>query len=175
MTWADWTWMDWSIVAVVLFSLLLGLRRGALTGILSILGLVCALIAASVWYPSLAELAVLSLRLDKAWAATGAFLVLTAAVYVVVGVAATILLSVHRMSMSGHVIGGVVGAAKGGVLAAVLLAIALASPVGATIRRDLGRSHVAPPVVQGYQVAVKKLSTILPPAIHLPDADKVRF
>ncbi len=175
MTWTDLTWLDWAIVAVVLFSLLQGLRRGPLTGLLSILGLVCGVVAASVWYPSLADLLTLALHTDKAWTATAAFLAVLAAIYVLIGVAATVLLWVQRMSLPARVLGGLIGGVKGGLLATVLIAVTLASPLGRWVRSDVGRSRLAPHAVQGYQAAVKGLASILPSSIHLLDADKARF
>lgn len=169
------TWIDWAVVAVLLFSLLQGLWRGMLTGLVSILGLIVGFIAAAVWYPSFAEILVLALRVDRAWAGTAAFLALLAAIYVVVGVLATILLWTRRMSGPARLVGGLVGVTKGGVLVAVLLAVAIASPLGDTVRRDVDRSLLVPYIVRGHKVVVKSIASALPSTVHLPDADKVRF
>ncbi len=163
------------MVAVLLFSLLQGLWRGTLTGLVSILGLVVGFIAAAVWYTSFAEILVLTLRVDKAWAGTAAFLALLAAIYVVVGVLATVLLWTRKMSGPARFVGALVGVAKGGVLVAVLLAVALASPLGEAVRRDVDRSLLAPYVVRGHMIAVKSIAPALPSTTHLPDADKVHF
>ncbi len=163
------------MVAVLLYSLLHGLRRGPLTGLLSTVGLIVGFVVASAWYPALADMLTLSLHLDKAWVGTGAFLVLFLVVYVIIGVVVTILLWARRMSMSTRLMGALVGVLKGAVLATLLLVVVLASPLGPMVHDDANHSRIAPYAVQGYQSTLKVLLRVLPSTVHLPDADSTRF
>ncbi len=169
------TWIDWTILAVLLFTLLQGLRRGPVIGLLSTLGLIGGFVAASVWYPLLADVLTQSLRLDRAWAGTAAFLSLLGAIYVAIGVLATTLLWATRLSVPARLVGGLVGVVKGTALAMVLLAVVLASPLGDPVGRDANRSRLTPYAVRAQHFAVSTLARLLPPNFHLPGANRTRF
>lgn len=169
------TWLDWSLVAVLLFTFVQGVRRGPLVGLLSTVGLLAGFVAAAVLYPSLGEVVRLSLHLEKAWAATVAFLALLLAISFVIGVVVTLLLSGRKLSGLARLIGGLFGVARGAVFGILLLVVGLASPVGAMIRTDTDHSSLAPLAVRGYKMALKAVAPYLPSTIRLPDADKTKF
>jgi membrane protein required for colicin V production len=169
------TWLDWALIAVLLFSFVQGVRRGPLVGLLSTVGLLAGFVAAAVWYSSLAEVVRLSLHVEKAWAGTVAFLALLLAISLVVSIVVTQLLSGAKLSGPARLIGGLFGVIRGAVFAILLLVVGLASPVGAMIRTDTDHSRLAPSAVRGYKMAVKAVAPYLPSTIRLPDADQTRF
>ncbi len=165
------TWIDWVIIALVMFSLLQGLRRGPFVGFFSVLGLIVAFVAASGWHPLLADTLTQGLRLSRSWAATAAFFVLLGSIYVAIGVIATTLLS-SPLSVRARLLGAFVGAVKGILLAMMLLAVAMASPLRESVGRDAERSRLAPYAVRVQHLGVTSLARILPAKFHLLDVDR---
>lgn len=169
------TWLDWTLVAVLLFSFLQGVRRTPVVGLLGTVGLLAAFIAAAFWYVSLIEVIVVALHLDKAWAGTAAFLALLLAISIVLGAIFTLLLSGAQLSGPARLLGGIVGIVRGAVFGILLLVVGLASPIGAMLRTDADHSRLAPAALEGYKKTLKAVTPFLPPQIRLPDADKTRF
>ncbi len=163
------------VIAILLFTLLQGLRRGPLVGLLSIVGLLVAFVAASTWYSLLADVLVQSLRLERSWASTAGFLLLLGAIYLAIGIVVTTLLWARRLSVPARLSGAVVGVVKGAALSMVLLAVALASPLGDSVGRDTGRSRVAPYAIRGQHLAASALARVLPGKYHLLGNDLTHF
>ncbi len=171
---SNMTWIDWVIVAAAAFSILQGLRRGALAAAGSVLGLLIAYLAASYWYADLAG-AFGFIPLSPPWQATIAFLVLFLGVNAILAVAASVLLGARDPSPLSRLIGAAVGLARGTLLAAALLTVAMASPVGEPVTRDAARSVLAAPVAAAESDAVEWLRSVLPPSIPVFGGGAARF
>lgn len=156
------TWIDWTVAAIILFSALLGLRRGVIVGLVSALGVVVAYLAASFWYLPLAGIIGPAIRLSASWAGTVAFAALLLAVNTAVGFAALVAGGSDRLSPFSRLLGLVAGAIRGALLALALLAVAVASPPGDTVRRDAERSVLAPYALAAQQAGVEALAGLLP-------------
>ncbi|HEY3248850.1 MAG TPA: CvpA family protein [bacterium] len=168
------SWIDWIIVAILAFSILQGLRRGALAAGGSALGVVIAYLAASYWYASLAD-SFGFIPLSPPWQATVAFLVLFLAVNGILAIAASLLLGAGNASPLSRMIGAALGIVRGTLLAAALLTVAMASPLGEPVTRDVARSPLAAPVAKGEIATVEWLRSALPPSIPVFGGGAARF
>lgn len=169
------TWIDWVIVAILFFSTLHGLRRGAVVALIGAVGVIAAYLIASFWYGSLATVLNEGVRLPKPWAGTLAYSSLFLGVYVFVGTLAAVLLESAGLSVPNRLIGVVVGAAKGGLLAAALLGLFLASPFGDRATQDAGRSALAPYALRLQRNGAQSLARVLPDRFRPFGAGEMRF
>jgi membrane protein required for colicin V production len=168
------TWLDWILVAIVAFSVLQGLRRGALAAAGSTLGVLIAYLAASYGYASLAA-AFGFIPLSPPWQATIAFLVLFLAANGILAVAASLVLGVADAAPVSRLIGVGIGAVRGTCLSAVLVTIAMASPVSEPVSRDVTGSALVGYLAEGSIAAVEWLNARLPEAIRLFGGGAARF
>ncbi len=163
------------MVAIVLFAALHGLRRGVLASFLGVVGLVCAYVAASVWYRSLAAVLVAGVHLPAAWAGTLAYGLLLLTGYVFVGTSVAVLLENRIAAVPARLLGLIVGVAKGALLSAVLLGALLASPLNEPVARDTNRSLLAPYALRLQRDGARSLANVLPHSIHLFGIEDSRF
>lgn len=168
------TWIDWVIIAYLLYSVMQGLRRGIAVALIAAAGAVAGYLAASMWYPALADVLRL-LKLSRAWAGTLAYTLLLLAIYGAIGTAAALLLDAQRLGTSTRLVGAVGGLIKGALISSLVLGVALASPVGDRVRRDALRSLLAPYAVRVQRDGARSLAVVLPDAIHPFGADERRF
>lgn len=169
------TWIDWLIVAFVLFAALHGLRRGATTAFISSVGVIAAYLAASIWYRALGGLLAEGVHFAPAWASTAAYGALLVGVYVLIGTTAAILIDSTRLSMPNRVLGLIAGAGKGALLSAALLGLLLASPLSKPAERDTQKSVLAPFAVRVQRGGAQSLARVLPDSIRPFGAQETRF
>ncbi len=169
------TWIDWLIVAILLFAALHGLRRGVMAAFIGAVGVICAYLAASVWHGSLAGVLVEGVHLPSPWAGTLAYATLLLTGYIFVGTAAAVLLENRTVAVPARLLGLVVGAAKGALLSAALLGVLLASPLSEPVARDSRRSVLAPYAVRVQRDGARSLAKVLPHGIHLFGVEDSRF
>lgn len=169
------TWIDWLIVAFVLFAALHGLRRGVITALISALGVIAAYLVASIWYPGLGSLLTEGTHLPKSWASTVAYGALLVGVYVLIGTIVAMLVDSSRLSPPNRLLGLLAGAVKGALLSAALLGLLLASPLGGRAEQDAQKSALAPLAVRVQRGGAQSLARVLPDSIHPFGAQEMRF
>jgi membrane protein required for colicin V production len=168
------TWLDWILVAIVAFSILQGLRRGALAAAGGVLGVLIAYVAASYWYASLVA-AFAFIPVSPPWQATIAFAVLFLGANGLLSVAASLLLGVADAAPVSRLIGVAVGGIRGILLFSVLVTAAMASPAGDPISSDVTRSALVGYVAEAHVAAVEWLNARLPDTIRLFGGGATRF
>jgi uncharacterized membrane protein required for colicin V production len=169
------TWIDWVMVAFVLFAALQGIRRGLWAALIGIVALLAAYLAASVWFHPLAEAIRGYLPLSDSWAAAIAFLVLFVVIVEVVSLIVTLRTTANNVPPASRVLGLAVGAVRGLTLSTALLVVVLASPPSEPVRRDVDRSAVAPYAVNAYRGGLRALAAVLPPTAQPFGTDDTRF
>jgi len=168
------TWLDWILVAIVAFSVLQGLRRGALAAAGGLLGVLIAYVAASYWYASLVA-AFSFVPASPPWQATVAFLVLFLGANGILSVAASLLLGVADAPPVSRLLGVAVGGLRGMLLFSALLTAAMASPAGDPVASDATRSALAGSVAEAHAATVEWFNTRLPATIRLFGGGAARF
>src|SRR5579884_315278 len=154
-------WMDWITLAIVLVSILRGTRYGALAGVVDLLVLVGAFLAAAAVYADGAALLRRSLAvLAASWAAFVALVAIWIGLYVPLGLLVRWALG-RKVAAASRMVGGVLGGIRGLVLATILLVIVLAAPFREAIAADAARSRVAPYLLR----ANERLGALLLPAL----------
>ena len=169
------TWIDWLFIAIVMFAVLHGMRRGVLAAFIGAVSVFVAYLLASVWHLSLATVLVDGLHFGAAWAGTIAYAALLLTVYVFIGTASAVLLEHRFVGAPDRLLGALVGAVKGGLLCAVLLGVLLASPLADPVARDTRRSLLAPYALRVQRDGARWLSKVLPWHIRLVGLDDSRF
>ncbi len=162
-------------IAIVMFAVLHGMRRGVLAAFIGAVGILAAYLLASVWHPSLATVLTDGVHLAPHWAGTIAYAALLLTGYVFIGTAASVLLEHRSVSAPDRLLGALVGAVKGGLLCAGLLGVLLASPLADPVARDTRRSLLAPYALRVQRDGARSLAKFLPPHIHPVGLDDSRF
>jgi membrane protein required for colicin V production len=128
MTWADWTWIDWAIVIVIVMSALGGLAQGLVRMALSLAGLIGGLALAAWNYQRLARVLIPVVKSERA-ADVIAYLVIALAVMVIAGIIGSILTRImKRMGLGclNRIGGAVFGAIQGAVLVTLCILVTVA-------------------------------------------------
>jgi membrane protein required for colicin V production len=167
------TWIDWSILAYLLYSALAGLRRGIAVVLIAAAGALVGYLVASMSYAGLADVLLL-LKVPRPWAGTLGYAVLLLVIYGAVGTTAALLLDT-RLAMSNRVLGAIGGVLKGALMASLVLGILLASPWSERVQRDTQRSLLAPAAVRVQRDGARSLARVLPNNIRPFGADDRRF
>ena len=105
-------WIDWLTLATVLVSILRGTRYGVLAGVLDLLALIGAFLAASALYAHVVPSLHKSLFLPTDWAGFLAFIVIWLAFYIAVGALIRLMHAVKTAPVS-EMLGGVMGGIRG--------------------------------------------------------------
>lgn len=156
------SWIDWAIVSFALFAGLQGLRRGVFAALIGVPAVIVSYLIASALYQPTGSLIHRYLRLSPGWSATVAFAMLLFLFYNVVAVLTVMAIGSERVPAPSRFLGMAVGAFRGVVLGTAVLIIALASPPGQPLRRDVGRSAIAPHTLTAYRGALRSLAKIFP-------------
>lgn len=159
------SWIDWVTLAIVLVSILRGVRYGALAGLVDLAGLVATYLAAAAVYPKGAEYLRQVPGLTRSWQGFAAFLVIWLVLYFPLGILIRWVFARARFPGSG-LLGGILGVVRGLVLTAALLLLALAAPFRHVVAADAHRSQVAPYLLTGSQRVQAVLLPALP--VHVP-------
>jgi len=128
MNWADWTWIDWAIVIVIVLSALGGLAQGLIRMALSLAGLIAGLALAEWNYRPLAKSLIPAVKSERV-ADVIAFLVIALLVMVIAGIVAAILTRVmKRMGLGclNRLGGAIFGAIQGAVLVTLCILVTVA-------------------------------------------------
>jgi len=169
------TWIDWVIVAFVLFAALQGVRRGLWPALIGIVALLAAYLAASVWYRPVADAVRRYLPLAESWAASIAFSGLLLMVVELTSLLVTLRTTVSNVPTSSRALGLAVGAVRGMSLATALLVVVLASPLVEPVRRDVERSVIAPYLLRAFRGGMRGLAVVIPPTVQPFGADDAPF
>jgi membrane protein required for colicin V production len=159
---AGWNWLDYALVAIIALGVLHGLSRGALRMVTSILSLVLAFYAASMWHEQAGALARAHLGTTPEVSDTFGYVVVFLLVVVAVGMAGGRLIQLVQLVHLG-LLDRLAGAFVGGALAIVLagLGIVLLTAVMPPNYPPLQNSRLAPQVLAYDQ----KLVACVPPEL----------
>ena len=158
-------WIDWLTLATVLVSVLRGTRYGVLAGVLDLLALIGAFLAASALYAYVVPSLHKSLFLPTDWAGFLAFIVIWLAFYIAVGALIRLMHAVKTAPVS-EMLGGVMGGIRGVALMGAFLIIALASPFHDGFESDAKQSPVAGFLLRGYESLIVNVAPSL--SVHIP-------
>jgi uncharacterized membrane protein required for colicin V production len=153
-------WIDWVTLAIVLVSILRGMRFGALAGLLDLGGLVATFLAAAAVYPRGAQYLREVPGLTRSWEGLIAFVVIWLGLYLPLGILIRWITARAKFPASG-LLGGVLGVVRGIVLVASLLMLTLAAPFRSVVAADAHRSQVAPYLLRGSE----RVQAVLLPAL----------
>jgi len=157
------TTIDWAILAVLLGSGLLGLWRGFIREVLSVVGWVGGVVAAFFFAEPLGR----QFGSDPSWAVlrTGLAAVLIVTICVFAAAAAGWflhkLITVARLSGADRALGGVFGFARGVLL--VFLAVLIGSRTTLTAQAVWRESMLLPPFESGVRLAAPHLPSVIAP------------
>ena len=158
-------WIDWLTLATVLVSVLRGTRYGVLAGVLDLLALIGAFLAASALYAHAVASLHKALFLPTEWAGFLAFMVIWLALYIGVGTLIRLMHAVKTAPVS-EMLGGVLGGIRGVALMGAFLIIALASPFHDGFDADAKQSPVAGFLMRGYESLIVNVAPSL--SVHIP-------
>ena len=158
-------WIDWLTLATVLVSILRGTRYGVLAGVLDLLALFGAFLAASALYQGVVPSLHTGLFLPTPWAGFLAFVFIWLGLYVSVGALIRLMHAVKTAPVS-EMLGGVMGGIRGVALMGAFLIIALASPFHEGFESDAKKSPVAGFVLRGYESLMLNVAPSL--SVHIP-------
>jgi membrane protein required for colicin V production len=122
------TWVDWAIIALLVFSVLGGLTQGFIRSIFSLAGLLLGLQIAAWNYPRVAEWLQPTIQIEGL-ADTIGFIVITVVVLVFAGLIGSIVAKmVHQLGLGwlDRIVGGVFGLVQGVVLVTVFILVTVA-------------------------------------------------
>lgn len=154
-------WIDWVTLAIILVSVLRGVRFGALAGLVDLGSLVATYLAAAAVYSSGAVYLHQVPVLTPSWQKLIAFVVIWLGLYLPLGILIRWALARATFPASG-LLGGVLGVARGVVLAAALLVLTLAAPFRSVVGADAHHSQVAPYLLRGNERIQRVLLPALP-------------
>lgn len=168
------SWIDWAIVAFALFAALQGLRRGVYAALIGVPAVIVSYLIASALYSPIGSLFHRYLRLSTGWSGTLAFALLLFLFYNVIAVLTVMAIGSERVPAPSRFLGVAVGAFRGVLLGTAVLIIALASPPGQPLRRDVGRSSIAPHTLSAYREGLRSLARIFPRNMQPFGTDEMR-
>lgn len=168
------SWIDWAIVAFALFAALQGLRRGVWAALIGVAAVIVSYLIASALYHPVGSLIHRFLRLSQGWSDTAAFALLLFLFYNVIAVLTMMAIGSERVPAPSRFLGMAVGAFRGVMLGTAVLIIALASPPGQPLRRDVGRSSIAPHTVTAYRGGLRSLAKVFPRNMQPFGTDEMR-
>lgn len=154
-------WIDWITLAIVLVSLLRGLRSGVLAEVVEILTLVAAFLVAGILYPQGAAVIHRVPVLPRPWEGFVAFVVIWITLY---AAAATLVRwTLGRATFpASRLLGALAGGVRGLVLVAALLQVSLAAPFHRVVASDAAHSVVAPSLLRWSGRLESALLPLLP-------------
>jgi membrane protein required for colicin V production len=122
------TWVDWAIIALLVFSVLGGLTQGFIRGIFSLAGLLLGLQLAAWNYQRVAEMLRPTISIEGL-ANTIAFIVITALVMLIAGLLGSLVANTFQKLGLGwldRIVGGVFGLVQGVVLVILFILVTVA-------------------------------------------------
>ncbi|MDR7433808.1 MAG: CvpA family protein [Armatimonadota bacterium] len=152
------SWLDWAIVAILLWAILRSVQGGWPRAVSSLVGIVTGVWAAFEWSPYLAQGISQVAPIAAPWSSPAAFLLLVGAGDVTVGTLGSILLRPpSRPTLPQRFVAASLGFLRGIVLSGVFLAILLGSPLEPLVSKDVQKSRLAPFVVKGGRLVMEYL------------------
>lgn len=137
------TWLDWVIVAMLVYFVLQGVLRGVVAAVLGAVALVVSYVVAAVLLPSVGQRVAGSTPFPADWARFLSFIVMFLAFYAVGMVLISLLPGGKRPSMPAQVLGIFGGIIKALVAAMVLVGVVTASPYADAFGKDIARAPMA--------------------------------
>lgn len=148
------TWVDFLVVAVMLYAIGQGILRGwaaALVGIVVIWAAWAATILLLPFYGKSVE----SLPLEAPWARTIAFGFILIGFYIIFSLIANAFLGGKRARLEAQIAGGIVGAARGIVGCMVVLGLLAATPEANALIADINASRLGKPILEWERQAMQ--------------------
>jgi len=159
-------WVDYAIVAVIVVSVLIGLARGLIRELLSLIVWACALLVAWIFYPDIQGLL-------EPWIPAGsvrlaaAYLILVFGVLVIgtlLGHLLTALVEKTALTGTDRLLGGLFGIARGGLLIAMVTFLVALTP----LPEDIWWKESS--LIGRFQVLAERVIGAVPPEL----ADRVK-
>ena len=158
-------WIDWTTLAIVLVSILRGTRYGISAGVIDLVAMVAAFVAAGALYTGPVPGLHTALSIPTPWGGFLSFTVIWLALYIFVGVIVRLVHGIRTSTLSG-VLGGITGGVRGIALVTLGLGILLAAPFHEAVTADTKHSLVAPVLVRGYTAMMAALPSGMPVRIR---------
>jgi uncharacterized membrane protein required for colicin V production len=160
------TWLDWIVVAMLVYFVIQGLVKGAAVSVMSAVAIVIAYVGAAIGLATIgaavANWSLMPQGLTMEWRRTVAFTGTFILFYVVLLLLMSILPGGKRPSLQAQVLGIVFGAIKAVIAAMALVGILLASPLSEAVAKDTDRSPMVRYVADLQKASIRQLVGVSP-------------
>lgn len=154
-------WVDWVIIAVMLFTIFQGFLRGWVAAFVGIIIIVASWLLAILLLPFYGP-GVETLPLQADWARTIAFGVVLIGFYVIFSVIANTFLGGKRPQMEAQIAGGVLGVGRGILFAMMIVGLLSATPAAEVMQRDINASLLGGRILEWERAAMRTFPTVPP-------------
>lgn len=154
-------WVDWVLIAVLLFAVGQGIMRGWVAALLGTLVIVLASLATIVLLPYYGE-GVKSLPMPADWARTIAFTIVLIGFYVIFSLIGNTFLGGKRPRLEAQIAGGIVGLFRGIVAGMVLVGLLAATPAGEVLQQDINASLLGRVLLEWERQSIRQFPPLPP-------------
>jgi len=154
-------WVDFLIIAVLLYTIWQGVIRGWAAALVGIIIMTASWLVTILLLPYYGP-GVESLPLEAAWARTIAFGVILIGFYVIFGLIANTFLGGKRPKAEAQIVGAVVGVLRGIAVAMAILGLLAATPASPALIRDINNSRLGKPILEWERRTMQRFP-FLPP------------
>jgi len=156
------TWLDWMIVAMLVYFVIQGLFKGVVASALGGVAIVLSYVGAAAALPIVGDRAAMGTPLPGEWARLIAFLFAFFLLYGICIVLISITPGGKRPILPAQVLGILAGALKAIIAAMAAVGILLASPLSDAFAKDVERAPLARPVAGLQKLYIQGIRSISP-------------
>ena len=163
------TWLDWVMVAMVIWFVLQGLLKGVVVPLLGVGAVIAAYVISAIAMPvaglpiaKWTDSLIVSAEFTEDWARTVGFVATFVILYALSSLLISLLPGAKRPEMSGQLLGVGKGLVKALVASMALVGILLASPLSKGVAEDVSRSAVATHVAAFQREGIQTLRRASP-------------
>ena len=165
------TWLDWVMVAMVIWFVLQGLLKGVVVPLLGVGAVIADYVISAIAMPvaglpiaKWTDSLIVSAEFTEDWARTVGFVATFVILYALFSLLISLLPGAKRPEMSGQLLGVGMGLVKALVASMALVGILLASPLSKGVAEDVSRSAVATHVAAFQREGIQTLRRASPVA-----------